>query len=132
MTFEDLAAEKDRRIGQLEAENLRLRLSAEIGVPASLLGDASTEAGIRAAADAALAWKAATAALPPSRPQTSALPASTVTSGDRIAMAAGQVTSRDQLARLSPAERLRAWREDRLTTLGVAQPPPSHSTPIDR
>jgi hypothetical protein len=129
MTDEDLAAEKDRRIGQLEAESLGLRLSAEICVPVSLLGDASTEADMRTAANAALAWKAAAAAPPPSRPVTSALPASLVISADRIAMAGGQVTSRDQLARLSPAERLRAWREGRLVALGVEPPQPSR--PMD-
>jgi hypothetical protein len=121
MTDEDLAAEKDRRIGQLEAENLRLRLSGETGVPASLLGDASTEADIRAAANAALAWKAATAAPPPSRPQTAALPASVVTSADRVEMPR-QVQTLGELRRLPPAERMPAYREGRLMHLGANRP----------
>ena len=123
MTDEDLAAEKDRRIGQLEAENLRLRLSAETGVPAALLSDASTEADIRTSANAALAWKAATAAPPPSRPITSAVPASVVTSADRIAMP-HQVTTHDELRRLTPEQRMQAYRDGRLMHRGANPPGP--------
>lgn len=121
----------DNKDAQIAALNRQIAIEGtvhETGVPAELLANATDADDMARIAAEALAWRAAAA---PSRPPTAAVPVSTVTSADRIAMAAGQVTTRDQLAQVSPAERMRAWREGRLTQIGVGQPPP-RSTPMDR
>jgi hypothetical protein len=125
----DSLAEKQRQIQELEAEICRSRVSREVGVPIGLLANGHTPEEIERIATDALSWRAEST---PSRPSTAAVPASTVTSADRIAMATGQVTSRDQLAQMSPAQRMQAWREGRLQQIGVSQPPPPRSTPMDR
>jgi hypothetical protein len=122
-------ADKERQIAELEAEIARSQVSRETGVPIGLLANGQTAEEIERIATDALCWRAES---PPSRPPTAAVPASTVTSADRIAMATGQVTSRDQLAQMSPAQRMQAWREGRLQQIGVSQPPPPRSTPMDR
>ncbi len=114
-------------MAQLEGELLRERIGHETGVLPSML-TGTTEAAIRAAADVALAWRAE--GQQPPRPATAAVSASTVSAADRIELP-GQVTTRDQLSRMSPAERMRAYREGRLIHLG-AGPPQPRSIEIER
>ena len=111
-------AEKDRELAQLRAERDRERIARETGVPPELLVG-NTEAEMREAAAVALEWNNQQAAAK-GKP-TAAVPASTVTSDGRVETP-GQITSRDQLARMSPAERMQAMREGRLTSLGFAPP----------
>jgi hypothetical protein len=117
---EDVAVERDRQIAYLEAEVARLRVSRETGVPVGLLANGQTAEEIDRIASDALCWRGE---LAPSRPATAAVPASTVTSGGRIEMP-HQVATQDELRRLSPAERMRAYREGRLIQLGAGPPQP--------
>lgn len=125
-------AAKDAQIAALERQVAFQRIERQTGVPASFYADANTPEEAERIATDALLWRATNAPPEPTGPPTAAVSASVVTSSDRIQMAAGQVTSRDQLARLPPAERMRAWREGRLQQIGVNQPPPPRSTPMDR
>jgi hypothetical protein len=109
--------DRDATIAALQADNARLRIAGETGVPAHLLSNASTEAEIQALADAALAWKGDTP--PPPPPRTSAVAASTVTSTGRIGYGAEQIRTHSQLVQLSPSERMAAWRAGQLESLGV-------------
>jgi hypothetical protein len=121
----DLLADREAQIVRLQHEIDANRVSRISGVPIEFLSGA-TESELFTSAQAALAWKAEGAEPDsPPAPRTSAVPASTITSADRIAMSAGQITSRDALARLSPQERLRAWRDGRLQQLGVNPPGPT-------
>ncbi len=112
----DLTAERDR----LQAEVARLRVARDTGVPPELLGNGKTTEEIERIATDALGWRAEST---PSRPATAAVPASTVTSAGRIEMP-HQVTTQDELRRLAPAERMRAYREGRLIHLGAGPPRP--------
>ena len=119
----DALADRDSHIAELQRQIAIDRTSRETGVPPDLLGTGRTAEEIERIAADALAWKAAAAPPEPSRPLTAAVPASVVTSADRIELP-GQVTTRDQLSRMSPAERMRAWREGRLVNLGANPPGP--------
>ncbi len=118
----DILAEKDRQIAQLEAEVVRSQVSRETGVPIGLLANGQTAEEIERIATDALAWRAE-AAPPLSRPATAALPASLITSADRVEMP-HQVTTHDELKRLNPAQRMQAYREGRLMHLGANAPQP--------
>jgi hypothetical protein len=113
-------ADQEQRIEALERQIAIERTSRITGVPPDLLGNGTTAEEIERIAADLLGWRAAAAA---SRPQTAAVSASVVTSGDRIEMP-HQLTTHDELRRLSPAERMRALREGRLIHLGANPPPP--------
>jgi hypothetical protein len=125
-------AAKDEQIAALERQVAIQRACRETGLPAEVLAGAATAEEVERIATDALAWRVATSPPEATNPPTAAVSASVVTSADRIGMATGQIRSRDQLAQLPPAERLRAWREGRLASLGVAQPPRPRPTPLDR
>jgi hypothetical protein len=116
-------ADRDEQIAALERQIAIDRTSREYGLPPELLGSGQTAEDIERIAADLLAWKAATTPQPPSRPTTSAVLASRVTSADRIEMP-GQVQTLDELRRLSPGERMRAYREGRLAHLGANPPGP--------
>ena len=122
MSDEDLAAEKDRRIAQLSAEIARSKVSRESGLPVQLLGDSATNDEARAAAAAALAWRDE-APPPPSRPVTSAVPASTVTSPDNFtAGVPPQVQMHWQLKDMSSQQIMDAYRSGRLQHMTGGDP----------
>jgi hypothetical protein len=122
MTDEDLIAEKDGRIAQLSAEIARSKVSRESGVPIGLLGDATTEDDARAAAAAALAWRGEPAPSP-SRPGTSAVPASTVSSPDNFAAGVPpQIRTHSELQQLEPSQVMDAYRGGRLQHMTGVDP----------
>ncbi len=103
-------------------DEFREAVAEVTGVPVGMLtGETPQEVwqSARTAAD----WKQATGPQPPSRPPTAAVPASLVTSADRVEMP-HQVTTQDELRRLSPAQRMQAYREGRLIHLGANPPQP--------
>lgn len=107
-------AAKDRRIAELEQKATRETVARETGVPPRfLVGD--NEAEMREAAEE---FKKV-AGTPATQPTSSAVPASVVTSTDKVE-GPKQITSRDELAKMSPAETMKAYREGRLTQLGAA------------
>jgi predicted component of type VI protein secretion system len=122
MTADDDLSDRDQRIAALEHDIHLNRASRLSGVPVQFLTGTS-EAEVLASTQAAIEWKAAAAQSIPPGPKTSAVLASTVTSADRIEMPS-QVSTRDQLSRMSPAERMRAYREGRLVNLGAYPPQP--------
>ena len=105
----DLAAERDR----LQAEVMRLRVERETTVPASLLGQATTEDEARAIAAAALQWRADRAAAPPTTAAVSASPY----------LVPGQI-GRSTLAHLTPEQVSQVYKEGRLSQIGAPPPPP--------
>lgn len=120
MSDDDVLAAADRRIAELEREIAISRVRRETGFSPELLGNGRTAEEIEQIATDALGWRAA-AAPPPTSPPTSALPASIVTSADRIEMP-HRITTHDELRRFPPAERMRAYREGRLMHLGAYPP----------
>jgi hypothetical protein len=99
-----LAVERER----LQAEDARLRVERDTGVPAELLSQATTEESARELAASLLAWKG-----PPPQPQQqqSSEPFYPVTQ-----------YRRDDLQYLSADEISQAYREGRLTQIGAPAP----------
>lgn len=120
MSDDNGLAERDQRITELTREIAVSRVSRETGVLPELLVNGQTVEEIERIAADALAWKLEGQ---PVKPPTAAVSASVVTSADRIAMP-HQITTTDELRRMSPAERMRAYREGRLTHLGANPPQP--------
>jgi hypothetical protein len=116
-------ADGDEQIAALERQIAIDRTSRETGIPPSLLGTGQTAEGIERIAADLLAWKAAATPEPPSRPTTSAVRASVVTSSDRIEMPR-QVQTLDELRRMSPGDQMRAYRAGLLSHLGANPPGP--------
>lgn len=106
-------AAKDARITELETEGTRKDIARETGVPVELIVG-SDEAAMRAAATVAQNWRG--------NPSTSAAPSGVVTSPDKIE-GPKQITSRDELAAMSPADRMVAYRDGRLKNLGAIPGP---------
>lgn len=128
-------AAKDAEIVALQRQSAIDRVVGETGLPAEMFSAASTPEEIDTIAGSALAWRIEGNEPPPAPPLTAAVSASLISSSiypEPIAMATGQIRSRDQLAALPPAERMRAWREGRLQHLGVGQPPSPAPTPLHR
>ncbi len=103
-------------------DGFREAVAGLTGVPLWMLTGESPN-DIWQSARTAVEWKEATGPQLPSRPPTAALPASVVTSADRVEMP-HQVTTQDELRRLSPAQRMQAYREGRLMHLGANPPQP--------
>jgi hypothetical protein len=113
-------AQEEARAAREEAA--RERVARETGVLPQLLGG-GTEEDMRAAAQVALEWRGPQAQTPPP-PQTAAVPASTVTSGDKMGHGPNTVPqlTREQFVALPPNERMRAVREGQCTDLGIGKP----------
>ncbi len=98
------------------------------GVLPAMIGG-STPAEVWRSASDAVEWRRSTGPEPPAKPPTAAVSASTVrytSSGsplDGRIVGPQQITTRDQLSRLSPAERMRAYRQGRLSQLGASRSP---------
>jgi hypothetical protein len=105
----NLAAERDR----LQAEIYRLRAERLTGVPAELLGKATTEDDALALAQRLLEWKG-----PPPQPQPPSEPFYPVTQ-----------YRRDDLRYMTPDELAQAYREGRLAQIGAPAPPPTNRRP---
>lgn len=121
-TAAQLAA-RDDQIAALQREVNINRVSRLTGVPPEFLSG-TTEDELFTSAQNALEWQAEREeAISQSMPQTAAVPASVVTSADRIEMP-HQVTTQDELRRLTPAQRMQAYREGRLIHLGANPPGP--------
>jgi hypothetical protein len=118
-----IETERNARV-KAETELARERVSRETGVIPELLSG-TTEDEMRAAAAKALEWRGPGAQTPPP-PATAAVPASEVTSGDKLGHAPNQVQqlTREQFAALSPAERMAAVRAGQCTNIGIGQPRP--------
>jgi hypothetical protein len=98
-------------------DEFRQAVAEMTNVPAALLANGDTTEQIWDLARSATEWKAA--AQPP-RPATAAVSASVVTSADTFQSgSAPQIQTHSELQRLSPAERMRAYREGRLSALGA-------------
>jgi hypothetical protein len=78
---------------------------------------------MRAAAAVALEWRGPQAETPPP-PQTAAVPASTVTSGDKMGHGPNSMPqlTRDQFVALPPDQRMAAVRAGQCTDLGIGKP----------
>ena len=111
------------------SDEFRAAVADLTGVPVGMLAG-ETPQEVWQAARTAVEWKQATGPQPPSRPATAAVAASTVAYGssgsplDGRIIGPQQITTRDQLSRLSPAERMAAYREGRLSSLGAYPPGP--------
>ena len=116
-------ANRDEQIAALERQIAIDRTSREYGLPPELLGSGQTAEDIERIAADLLAWKAAATPQPPSRPTTSAVPASVVTASDRIEMPR-QIQTLDELRRMTPAARMQAYRAGLLSSLGANPPGP--------
>jgi hypothetical protein len=117
------AAEK--RAEMAEQNLLRERVARETGVPPEFL-TGTDESAMREAARVALEWRGPTTPQTPPPPATAAVPASEVTSSDKLGHAPNQVQqlTREQFAALSPAERMAAVRAGQCTNIGIGQPKP--------
>jgi hypothetical protein len=106
------------------AEVVRERIARETGVLPQFLGS-GTEEQMRDAAKAALEWRGVVPPEPP-RPQTAAVPASTVTSADKMGAAPNgiQQLTKEQFVALPPNERMDAVRAGACTNLGIGKPVP--------
>lgn len=129
-TEQEKAAERDRqkdeRIKELETSKLRGDISHTTGVPEALI-TGTTEEEMKTAAKIAQDFKGTAQ---PTLPNSSAAPASSVTSNETIG-GPKQVMTRDELAKLPPGERMKAWREGRLTHLGAPPPPERPSLKVN-
>jgi hypothetical protein len=112
---------------------LRAQIEQQTGIPAAILGGDTKEEILRTA-ELAAEWKAS---FQPPPPATAAVPAAVVShasSGsplDGRIVGPPQVLSRSELAAMTPADRMAAWRSGRLATmLGGASPypPPGRMT----
>lgn len=110
-------AAKDAEILELRQGRDRERVARETGVPPRFLVG-KDEAEMRESAEEFQKVTGVT----PSTPTSSAVPASVVTSTDKVE-GPTQITSRDELAKMSPAERMTAYREGRLSGMGAAPGP---------
>ena len=111
------------RISELETQTRREKIARETGVLPDFLGG-GTEEEMREAAKRALEWRGPQQATEPPRPQTSAVPASTVTSADNIGHSPNgvQQLTREQFVALPPNERMAAVRAGQCTNLGIGVP----------
>lgn len=102
---------------------LRRAIAAETGVPATLLSG-GTEEAMRAAAATMLDWRGTPGQGTPPPPQTAAVPASTVTAGDKLGHAPNAVKqlNLDEFRSLQPAERMAAVRAGQCADLGIGVP----------
>jgi hypothetical protein len=116
-------AQAQLRAEQAEANVIRERVARETGVLPDFLGG-GTEEEMRAAAARALEWRGPQDQ--PPRPQTAAVPASTVTSADKLGHAPNgvQQLTREQFVALPPAERMTAVRAGQCVDLGIGKPTP--------
>lgn len=119
----DLAAAQ-ARAEQAEASVIRERVARETGVLPDFLSG-GTEEEMRAAAAQLLEWRGPQGQEPP-KPQTAAVPASTVTSADKLGHAPNgvQQLTREQFVALPPAERMNAVRAGQCVDLGIGKPTP--------
>lgn len=111
---------------QLREQALRAEVARTTGVPPAFITGAD-EAAMRAAAAEALAWKGTGVTPDPAKPQTSAVPASVVTSADTMNGASPngvQQLTREQFVALDTAERMKAVRAGQCTNLGIGVPKP--------
>lgn len=106
---EELAREN----AMLKETAAREKVARTTGVPPELIVG-TTEEEMQASAKVAAEWRG------PVKPavQSSAAPASSVTSTDKVE-GPKQITSRDELARMAPADRMQAFRDGRLKDLGA-------------
>lgn len=109
--------EKDTEIATLKENAAREKVSRTTGVPPELIVG-KTEEEMQASAEVAAKWRGPVT--PPV--QSSAAPASSVTSTDKVE-GPKQITSRDELAKMKPADRMQAFRDGRLKDLGAVPGP---------
>lgn len=116
-----------REIAALELSIARDRTERETGVAASLLAGARTVEEVEQLAGELLAWKLEGQPTPPA---TAAVSASIVNYGssgsplDGRIVGPPQILSRSELAAMTPADRMAAWRSGRLATMLGASPYP--------
>lgn len=102
---------KDKEIAELKTQGLRKDIASEFKMPARFVVG-KDEAEMREAAAEYVADRG------PAKPTSSAVPADVVTSTDKVE-GPKQIESRDELARMSPAQVMDAYREGRLSKLGA-------------
>lgn len=112
----------EERAKNAETALARERIARETGVIPELL-TGTTEEEMRATAAQALAWKGP---VQPVTPATAAVPATEVTSNDKLGHAPNQVQqlTKEQFVALSPAERMAAVRAGQCTNIGIGAPKP--------
>lgn len=117
--------EANARAERAEQNLLRERIARETGVPPEFL-TGTDESAMREAAKTAIEWRGSATPPTPPPPATAAVPASEVTSSEKLGHAPNQVQqlSREQFAALSPAERMEAVRAGQCVNIGVGQPKP--------
>lgn len=112
----------NKRAQDAEEALMRERVARETGVLPDFLAGGSEEE-MRAAAAKALEWRGPQSTDPP-KPPTAAVPASTVTSADKLGHAPNQVQqlTKEQFVALDPAERMEAVRAGQCQNLGIGKP----------
>lgn len=116
-------SEANERARKAEEQLVRERVARTTGVDPDFLSG-GTEEEMRAAAQRLLDWRGPQGNSQPPPPQTSAVPASTVTSADKMGTAPNglQQLTKEQFIALDPAERMAAVRAGQCTNLGVGKP----------